>query len=51
MNELDPSAMAVLAQWLLNNGLVFGAGVLVGSLVSLAVVAAKLFRLRREGVI
>lgn len=51
MLDLEPSAVAALSQWLMNNGLVFGAGLLVGSFFTAAVFTIKLILLRRDGVI
>lgn len=51
MLNFEPTAMAYLAQWLQQNGIVFLAGALTGILVTAGTVAVKLIRLRREGVI
>lgn len=48
MLEFEPSAMAHIAQWLQHNGIVFIAGVLVGSLITGVGVLTKLARLGRE---
>lgn len=46
--EFEPTMMMQLANWLLNNAVVFGAGMLLGS-VSTGVVL--LLKLRRTGVL
>ena len=51
MLDFEPTALAHFAQWLQQNGIVFLAGALTGSLTTVAMVAVNLIRLRREGVI
>lgn len=51
MFEFEPSAMALLAQWLTNYGLAFGAGLVVGTVATASVVVAKIMRLRRDGIL
>lgn len=51
MLEFEPSAMALLAQWLTTHGVVFGAGLFVGVITTASVFVTKLVRLRRDGVL
>ena len=51
MLDFEPPTIAHLAQWLQQNGIVFLAGALTGGLATGGMVAVKLIRLRREGVI
>lgn len=51
MFEFQPSATALLAQWLTNYSLAFGAGIIVGSIATAGFFVVKMMHLRREGVL
>lgn len=51
MLEFQPSAMTLLVQWLTSYGPAFGTGLIVGSVATAGVLAVKMIRLRRDGVL
>ena len=51
MWEIEPSSMALIANWLTQNAPVFIVGFVAGSMLAIVAFAANLSKLRRDGVI